>query len=476
MLPPDTVLKDRYRLIEPVGEGGMATVYRAHDSLLGRDVAIKVLHPEYERDAPFVQRFVQEAQFAASLGSHPNIVAIFDVGEDNGVHFMVMELVEGRDLKDLIRERAPFTVPEAFSIGRQVASALDFAHRRGLIHRDVKPQNIMVTPDGVAKVTDFGIAYGASATQLTRTGMVIGTVHYFSPEQARGTTVTPASDIYSLGVILYEMLTAHLPFDAENAIGIAMQHIHSEPPSPWEFNPELPARAVAVVMRALEKEPERRYRDAAEFAAALAPFTSTDLGATTVMAPLPPQDEEATTVFTPPPAPRPVRQPTGETVVRRPVRAPSAGTSRTVETGGSSRVWMYLAGGLILVIAIALASYFAANAVMGNSSPTDTPTPTKTPKPKPTRKPTRTPRPRPTATTYVYVAPTSTYTATPFPTWTPTATPRPTPRPTARPTRTPVPVTPTPKPNPKPTATSAPIMTPTPQPGPAPTETLTPTG
>ncbi|HCG02999.1 MAG TPA: serine/threonine-protein kinase, partial [Chloroflexi bacterium] len=209
-----------------------------------------------------MQRFTQEAEFAASLGSHPNIVAIYDVGEDGPIHYMVMELVEGRNLKEMIRERAPFSVAEGFAIGSQVASALAFAHGRGLVHRDVKPQNIMVTNDGVAKVTDFGIARSLSTIQLTRTGMVMGTVHYFSPEQAQGKPVTPSSDIYALGVILYEMLTGHLPFDAETPIGVAMQHLHSEPPSPWDYNPELPARAVGVVMRALEKDPERRYRDA----------------------------------------------------------------------------------------------------------------------------------------------------------------------------------------------------------------------
>jgi serine/threonine-protein kinase len=471
MLPPDTVLKDRYRLIRPVGEGGMATVYRAHDSLLGRDVAIKLLHPEYERDAPFVQRFVQEAQFAASLGSHPNIVAIYDVGEDNGVHFMVMELVVGRNLKEMIRERAPFSVPEAFSLGKQVASALDFAHRRGLVHRDVKPQNIMVTADGVAKVTDFGIARSVSATQLTRTGIVIGTVHYFSPEQARGESVTPASDIYSLGVILYEMLTAHLPFDAENAIGVAMQHIHSEPPSPWDFNPQLPTRAVAVMMRALEKDPQRRYRDAAEFATALGAFTAPDLGATTMISPVVPSDEDVTTVVMPPVAPRPAPQPV-ETVVRRPVRQPPATVTRTTPPPSSNRTWWYLAGGLILVIAITVASFFAANAFSGNSArSTPTPTATSTPKPKPKPKPTHTPRPKPTVTVPVYVPPPSTSTPTPYPTWTPT----PYPTATSKPTETPAP-TPTPKPKPQPSPTTAPVMTPTPLPQPAPTVTTTPTG
>ena len=283
MLQPDTVLNDRYRILGPLGEGGMATVYRALDTRLGRTVAIKILHPEFARDDPFLQRFQQEAEFAASLGAHPNVVAIYDIGEDGNLPYIVMEVVEGRNLKDLIRERAPFSAEEAFAIGRQVASALDFAHSRGLVHRDVKPQNIVVTPDGVAKVTDFGIARSATASQLTRTGTVLGTVHYFSPEQAQGKPAGPPSDIYSLGVILYEMLTGHLPFDADNPIGIAMQHLHSEPPPPWQYNQALPARAVSTVLRALEKDPERRYRDAAEFAAALAAGPEPEVaGATTI--------------------------------------------------------------------------------------------------------------------------------------------------------------------------------------------------
>jgi eukaryotic-like serine/threonine-protein kinase len=467
VLPTDTVLHNRYRLLEPIGEGGMATVYRALDTRLGRTVAVKILHPEYGRDQPFVQRFTQEAEFAASLGSHPNIVAIYDVGEDGPLHYMVMELIEGRNLKELIRERAPFSVSEAFSIGRQVALALDFAHKRGLVHRDVKPQNIMITADGVAKVTDFGIARSASASQLTRTGMVIGTVHYFSPEQAQGKAVTPTSDIYSLGVILYEMLTGHLPFDAENAIGVAMQHLHSEPPSPWDYNPNLPARAVAVMMRALEKDPERRYRDAAEFATALATQSVPDMGATTTISPIrDPQLDERTTLYTPvQPQPKPV-----ETVVRRPVRrtdvvAPEP--SVPVESG--HRRWWLLTGALVLLIAIAVASYFVTNALTGTSFGKSTPTPTPTATPKPHhKKPTPRPTPKPTVNVVVPVLPT--WTPIPLPTWTPipprpTFTPKPKPKPV--PTRTPVPPTRTPIP-------AEPTTTPEPRPGP--TTTPTPVG
>jgi serine/threonine protein kinase len=452
VLPLDTILNDRYRLLEALGEGGMATVYRALDTRLGRPVAVKVLHPEYVRDRPFVQRFQQEAEFAASLGAHPNIVQIYDIGEDGDLRFIVMELVEGRNLKELIRERAPFAVEEAFAIGQQVAKALDFAHQRGLVHRDVKPQNILVNPDGVAKVTDFGIARNVTASQLTRTGMVIGTVHYFSPEQAQGKTAAPASDIYSLGIILYEMLTGHLPFDADNPIGIAMQHLHSDPPSPWEYNRNLPARAVPIVMRALEKDPRRRYRDAAEFAAAMAGFAAADAGATTVVAPIAEPKRERTRVYRPA-EPPPPRRPVG-----RESRAvtPRAG-AQAVPVAAPPNPWrttLIVLGVLVLIGAIGAAAFLVSSSAFGGGRATATPTPspTATPKSKPKPKPTKTPRPRqqqatPAPTTPFSFFPTSTATVpAPLPTWTPR------PKPTSPP---PVPTS-TPKPKPPP-ATSTPV-------------------
>jgi serine/threonine-protein kinase len=439
MLQPDTLLNDRYRLLKLVGEGGMASVYRARDTRLGRTVAVKALHPQFARDEAFLQRFQQEAEFAASLGAHPNIVAIYDIGQDGPWHYIVMEFVEGRTLKELIRERAPFEAPEAFAIGQQVASALDFAHRRGLVHRDVKPQNIIVTPDGLAKVTDFGIARGASASQLTRTGMVIGTVHYFSPEQAQGKPATPASDIYSLGIILYETLTSHLPFDAETPIGIAMQHVHSEPPSPWDYNPHLPARAVATVMRALEKDPERRYRDAAEFASALSEQAALDTGATTLWNPIvaPPPRREHTAEF---PAIVPAPAPIVEEVVEEPhepVARPLPAPRNPWRTA-----WIAL-GALLLAVAVGLASFFLASSAFNQTS-----SPTATPTPKPTATPRKVHHKAPTATVPVFVQPTNT--SLPAPTFTPvppTPTLKPKPTSTPRPpTPTPIPATPTPIP------------------------------
>lgn len=433
VLQPGTILNHRYRLIESIGEGGMATVYRALDTRLGRPVAIKVLHPEYVRDQPFVQRFQQEAEFAASLGAHPNVVAIYDIGDDGPLRYIVMELIAGRNLKDLIRERAPFPVAEAFAIGAQVASALDFAHKRGLVHRDVKPQNILITPEGVAKVTDFGIARSVSASQLTRTGMVIGTAHYFSPEQAQGKPVEPQSDIYSLGIVLYEMLTAHLPFDADNPVAIAMQHLHSEPPSPWDFNPDLPARAVGVVMRALEKDPARRYRDAAEFAAALRDQSTGSATGATVVTPIVEEEPEQTAVMRPAP---PVRTSTV-------VAAPAA---RTMPPPGPNlwRRTLVALGFLLAAAALAALAYFATQNGFGMGT-TATPTPTATTTPRPT------PRPH-TATPTIAVeelptSPPPTDTPPPLPTHTPLP-PTDTPIPS---TNTPVPPTPTDTPVPQPT-------------------------
>jgi eukaryotic-like serine/threonine-protein kinase len=457
VLSPDTLLNGRYQIVEPVGEGGMAIVYRAIDTRLGRTVAVKVLHPEFARDKPFLERFQQEAEFAASLGAHPNIVDIYDIGEDGDRRYIVMEFIEGRSLKDLIRERAPFGVAETFAIGRQVASALDFAHKRGLVHRDVKPQNILVTDDGVAKVTDFGIARSATTSQLTRTGMVLGTVHYFSPEQAQGKPAGPPSDIYSLGVILYEMLTGHLPFDAENAIGVAMQHIHNEPPSPWQFVPELPARAVATVMRALEKDPERRFRDAAELSSALQPPLAADAGQTTVVAPVPTPPPESTTVFRPveaatPPAthPPPRRRPVRPAVAARPERD----TQQVVASSSSNKILVWLAVFLALIIIGVLAFLVTRQAFGGSATPTSTPTVTPSPTPKPKKH-------KKTPTVAVIVPKVPTLTPTPIP---PTSTPTP-PPPTATPTPNPKPPTPTPTPKPKP-----PTPTPTPKP-PTPTPT-----
>ena len=251
------VLRDRYVLREKVGDGGMAVVYRAQDMLLEREVAVKILREQYASDAEFVERFRLEAQAAASF-NHPNVVSIYDVGEENGVHYIVMEYVEGETLKDVIRRRGRLPEGEAARIAGEIAEALGAAHRRGLVHRDIKPHNILITRDGTVKVTDFGIARAQSAASLTQTGTVIGSVHYFSPQQARGEPVDSASDIYSLGVVLYEMLTGRLPFNGDSPVAVALKHIQEQPAPVRSIVPEISPAAERLVARMLSKEKEGR--------------------------------------------------------------------------------------------------------------------------------------------------------------------------------------------------------------------------
>jgi eukaryotic-like serine/threonine-protein kinase len=261
-------LNGRYRLDEIVGEGGMAVVYRGYDLVLNRDVAVKLLRDQYGSDENFLARFDREAQSAARL-SNTNVVNVYDVGEDAGVRYIVMEHIEGPNLKELIRRQGPFTVEGAAFIIRQIANGLDYAHAHGLVHRDIKPQNILVDTQGNVKVVDFGIAKGLSDSNLTEAGTGMGTVHYVSPEQARGESATPASDVYSTGVVLYEMLTKTIPFDADSPVGVAMQHVSATPPPPTSINPNLPPEADDLIAVALAKDPAQRFASAGELAAAV---------------------------------------------------------------------------------------------------------------------------------------------------------------------------------------------------------------
>ncbi len=262
------LIKNRYRVVGDLGRGGMATVYKAVDTVLGRTVALKVLHPQYSQDPVFLARFTREAQAAAAL-DHPGVVEIHDVGQDDDRHFIVMEFVDGQDLKTLIREEAPLPIERAVDLAIQICAAVGHAHVAGLIHRDVKPQNVLVTADDRVKVTDFGIARAAAEAGPTEPGVVWGTAHYLSPEQAVGQPATPASDVYALGVVLYEMLAGRPPFEADSRPAIAAQHVQAEPPPIQQFNPRVPPQLAAIIARAMAKDPVKRYPTANELGQAL---------------------------------------------------------------------------------------------------------------------------------------------------------------------------------------------------------------
>jgi len=254
------IFSGRYKIIEKIGRGGMANIYKAEDMVLNRTVAVKTLHPQFAQDKDFVARFKREAQAAASL-NHPNIVSIYDWGCEDATYFIVMEHLEGWDLKQLIKAQAPLPVDEVIEIANQICSAVEFAHQRNIIHRDIKSQNIIITPQGQAKVTDFGIAR-AGAAGMTQTGSVMGTAEYISPEQAQGIEVGKATDIYSLGIVLYETLTGILPFKGENSLAVAMKQVKEKPLPPTILNPEIPVPLEAIILKALEKNPADRYPSA----------------------------------------------------------------------------------------------------------------------------------------------------------------------------------------------------------------------
>lgn len=278
-------LADRYRLDEPLATGGMGTVYRAFDQRIGRPVAVKVLRRTLASDPTFVERFRREARAAGAL-SHAGVAKVFDYGERGGEPFIVMELVEGQNLAQRIAERGRLPWREAFAVGAQVARALAAAHALGLVHRDVKPANILLSPDGFAKVTDFGIARAPQATTLTRTGMVLGSANYVAPEQAQGITVGPAADLYSLGCVLFEAVCGRPPYQGASAVAIAAQHVDAPVPDPRDHVPDLPGHVAALLMRALAKQPQDRFPSAAAMAAALSAAAARPAGDPDATAPV----------------------------------------------------------------------------------------------------------------------------------------------------------------------------------------------
>ena len=293
------VIAGRYELLELIGRGGMSSVWRSHDRLLDRIVAIKVLHEHYTQDGEYVERFRREARAVAQL-SHPNIVTVIDRGEDEGRQFIVFEYVEGENLKEVIERTGPLPIRDALLLALQMARALGFAHERGLIHRDVKPQNVLLNDDGQAKMTDFGIARSLDVEGVTITGTVLGTSEYIAPEQARGQRVDALTDVYSLGVVLYELLTGGVPFHGENFVTIALRHVNEPAPSVLDRRPDCPTRLAIAVDRAMAKRPDDRFQSMDDLVVELE----------ACLADLDPSSEEATMIARGPLVqPRPTRQP-----------------------------------------------------------------------------------------------------------------------------------------------------------------------
>ena len=258
-----SVIGNRYKIQEKIGNGGMATVYKALDQILNRYVAVKVLREEFTTDEEFIKRFNAEAQSAARL-THPNIVSVYDVGQEYNIYYIVMELIQGKTLKQIIQEDGHLSWKWSVNIAIQIASALEMAHKNNIIHRDIKPHNIMITEDGVAKVTDFGIAKAVSNSTITAFGTTLGSVHYFSPEHARGGYTDSKSDLYSLGVVMYEMVTGKVPFDADTPVSIALKHMQEEPVPPIKVNKEIPFAVNQIILKAMKKDPNERYQNASE--------------------------------------------------------------------------------------------------------------------------------------------------------------------------------------------------------------------
>ncbi len=348
---PPRIFSERYELNHLIARGGMAEVYRAHDRLLDRPVALKVLFPELSVDRSFVERFRREAQAAANL-SHPNIVPVFDWGEDTGTYFIVMEFIDGRPLSAILKTAGPLTADRTADIGAHVAAALGYAHKHGVIHRDVKPGNVLITDEGQVKVTDFGIARAINTEEsLTQTGAVMGTATYFSPEQAEGMGVDARSDIYSLGVVLFEMATGRPPFLGDTPVAVASKHVRDHPPAPRELNPSIPPTFEAIILKAMAKNPEHRYATAEDLRADLLRFNE----GRTVLA-----MDDATTLLAVAGTTQVVGAVTGMDATQSLAATAPADAAPDEDEGSSNRTRTYAIILAVLIILLLVAGYFLA--------------------------------------------------------------------------------------------------------------------
>jgi serine/threonine-protein kinase len=427
-------------MIREIARGGMAAVWEAEDTLLDRRVAVKLLHTQFADEPEFLERFRREARAAARL-SHPNIVPIYDVGEDTDTRtpYIVMELVDGGNLKDRIRAAAPLPDSEIRGIGATLASTLDYAHRKGLVHRDVKPQNVLVGEDGRPRLTDFGIAQAMASSGLTRTGAVMGSVHYIAPELVRGRQAVPQSDVYGLGVVLYEMATGRVPFEGDTDLAIALAHAEETPVAPRALNPRLAPDLERTIMRALVKSPELRYASAEEFAEALRGGAANVNGTAAATRPVAATDATRRMPTQAPPVAQPVAAPP------RRASAPLQQTSSVPQArritrpkparGASNGIVGLLIAMAAVLLALGAGFYGLATLSRDGLIPTD---PTPAPTSPPTAQPTPPPKP--------VVVPTATVPAVATPTPTDPPVPTDTPEATAPPAPTPAPVLPTPVP------------------------------
>ncbi|MGI8657460.1 MAG: Stk1 family PASTA domain-containing Ser/Thr kinase [Candidatus Limnocylindria bacterium] len=365
------LISDRYRLIAPLGEGGMATIWRAVDEQLDREVAVKLLRPQFSSDPGFAARFKQEARSAGGL-SHPNIVSVYDYGTDgaDGDQYIVMELVEGHDLSTALRDRGTLSVDDAVRVAIGVAGALEVAHRKGIVHRDVKPGNILITDQGDVKVTDFGIARAVAEASMTVTGTTLGSVHYFSPEQARGDEVTGASDVYALAIVLYEMVTGRRPFEGDSAAAVALKRLNEDAPSPTSIGHPLAPGLEAIVMRALARDQQERYPDAGAFAEALRVWrrdpdaaVATPAGAAAAATPAAGEP----TVYVPPRVTRPA-----DRVAMAPPPRRIDPYDRDRDDGQPWWIWLLAVLAVVLLGAI---GFLAAQLLAASGDPNSSPTP-----------------------------------------------------------------------------------------------------